>query len=141
MTAIPYLVCGVFCLWTRRLNVQNRPRAAAIVYTVGGALMISWIGTSHIVFVVRLLLLTGAITAGYVSFCYVVALAITSCDVSEHSVATSLYNSVATIGAIVFPMIFGKLMDVVGTNISISLFGGFFLIATVLIMLVKDPLL
>ena len=141
MTAIPYLVCGVFCLWTRRLVVRNRPRVAAIVYTVGGVLMISWIGTSHIVLVVRLFLLTGAITVGYVSFCYMVALAITSCDASIQGVAASANTSVATIGAIAFPIIFGKLTDVLGSSIAVSVVGGSYLVAALLIARVEDPLM
>ena len=141
ITAIPFLVCGMLCLWTRRLDVRNRPRAIAMIYVAGGVLMVSWIGTSHVIFVVRLLLLTGGISAAYVSFCYVVALAITSCEVSEHSVAASLYNSIATIGAIVLPMAFGNLMDLVGSGMSISLFGAGYLVAALLIMRAEDPLL
>ena len=141
LTAIPFLVSGMLCLWTRRFEVRHRPRASAVAYTIGGLLMISWIGAQYVVAVVRFLLLTGAVSAGYVSFCYATAMAITSCEASTHAVATSLYNSVATIGAIVLPMIFGKLMDVLGSDITISLFGGFFLIATLLILRVDDPLM
>ena len=141
MTAIPFLVSGFLCLWTRRLDVRNRPRFASVVYATGGVLMISWIGTRHIAVVVRFLLLTGAITAGHVSGCYVLALAMMSCEASARSVASSILNSAATIGGIVIPMIYGRVTDVLGSDISISLFGGFFLVAALIIMRAKDPLL
>ena len=141
VTAIPYLVSGVLCLWTRRLVVRNRPRVAAIVYTAGGVLMISLIGTQHVVFIVRFLLLTGAIGAWNVSICYVTAVAITSCEASIQGVAASVNNSVATIGAIAFPLIFGKLTDVLGSSIAVSVVGGAYLVAALLIATVEDPLM
>ena len=141
MTAIPFLFCGVLCLWTRRLVVHNRPRVAAAIFAAGGGMMISWIGAQHIAAAVRFLLLTGSITAGYVGLFYVTAVAIMSCASSVHSVATSLYNAIATIGAIALPIVFGKLIDLLGSGTAISFFGGFFLIATLLVIRVEDPLL
>ena len=141
MTAIPYLVSGTLCLLTRRWVTYNRARTTAVVYMVGGLMMISFIGTQDVVFIVRFLLLIGAISSWNVSYCYLTALAMTTCEASIQAVAASAYNTVGTIGAITFPIVFGKLTDVLGSDAAVSVVGGAFIVAAVVVMRVKDPLL
>ena len=141
LTAIPFLVSGISCLLIRLFTVRDRTRVAAIICTVGGLLMISWIGAQHTFLVLIFLLLTCAIASGYIVFPFILGLAITSCDTSIYSVAASMLNTVATVGAIVFPMIFGIAMDRFGSAISISMFGGFLLVIALIMVNTKDPLL
>ena len=141
LTAIPFLVSGILCLLMRRFVIRNRTRVAAIVSTVGGLLTISWIWAQYTSAILRFLLLTSAVTAGYLIFPFIIGLVMSSCEISIHSVAASMYNAVTTIGAIVFPMIFGKAMDSLGSGISISVFGGLFLVTALIMMIMKDPLL
>ena len=141
LTAIPFLVSGISCLLIRRFVIRNRTRAAAIICTVGGLFTISWIWAQYTAAVLRFLLLTCAVTAGHLVFPFIIGLVMASCETSVHSVAASLYNAVATIGAILFPVFFGKAMDSLGSGISISVFGVFFLISALIMMIMKDPLL
>ena len=141
LTAVPFLISGILCLLMRRIVVRDRTRVAATISTVGGLVMISWIGAQYTSDILRFLLLICAVTAGYLVFPFVIGLVMSSCEISIHSVAASMYNAVSTIGPILFPMIFGKAMDSLGSGISISLFGGFFLITALIMMIMKDPLL
>ena len=141
LTAIPFFVSGISCLLIRRFVVRHRTRVAAIICTIGGLMMIFWIGAQHTFFILGFLLLTCAITSGYVVFPFIIGLVITSCDASIHSVAASMCNTVATVGAIVFPMIFGRAMDRLGSDIAISMFGGFSLVIALIMINMKDPLL
>ena len=141
LTAIPFLISGILCLLMRRIVVRDRTRVAAIISTVGGLLTISWIGAQYTSVIFRFLLLICAVTAGYLVFPFIIGLVMSSCEISIHSVAASMYNAVSTIGPILFPMIFGKAMDSLGSRITISLFGGLTLITALIMMIMKDPLL
>ena len=124
MTAIPYLMSGLACLLTRRYEVRNRSRLAAIMFGLSGVLLFSWVGTGHAPFGIRFVLLTLIISLSFVVSAYVTGLMMALSKVSAQSAAASLYNMIGTVGAVVFPLIFGKLLDVVGSEVAMVFPGG-----------------
>ena len=139
MTAIPYLVSGILCLLTRRYEVRNRSRLAATIFGLSGVMLISWVGMVHAPFVIRFVLLTCIIAASFVVSVYVTGLMMALSKASAHSAAASLYNTIGTVGAAVFPLIFGKLMDVVGSEVAMAFPGGLCFVGALLMLTVRDP--
>ena len=134
LAAIPFLVAGVFCLLPRRYHVKNRSRVASVIGCAGGASLILWAIVPSQLFVLRFFLLTCTMIAKATAFVYVIGLVMTTSDASVRSTASSLFNAVSAFGAIVFPSVFGKLMDVAGSAVAMSVSGGIYIFASFVIL-------
>ena len=139
VTAIPYSIAGMTCLLVRRYKIRNRSLFASIFYGIVGMTLVAWAYTPSSYAVSRFLLLICAITADGLTFSNVTGLAITTSDVSVRATASSLYNLLTSLGGVVSPIAFGKLMDVAGAEVAMSVSGGGYLLAALLIFSVRDP--
>ena len=141
LTAIPFLITGTVSLLPRYYTVQNRARFSSFVSCFGGVMLICWVSASHTVFIARFLFLTCALAALHLAAVYFIGLAMTSCKASIRSTAASLFVMTGTVGAAVFPLVFGKLMDVFGSGVAFILPTTAYFVAALLALCVKDPLI
>ena len=141
LTAIPFLIAGIVSLLPRYYTVQNRPRFSAFVSCFGGVMLICWVVAAHTVFIARFLFLTCALAALHLAAVYFIGLAMTSCKASIRSTAASLFVMTGSVGAAVFPLLFGWLMDVFGSEVAFVLPTSAYFVAALLALCVKDPLI
>ena len=140
MTAVPYLIAGTACLMGRRCEIRNRSLFASIFYSIVGITLLAWASTPSSYPVARFLLLICVFTVEGLTFSHITGLAITSNDVTVRSTASSLYNLLSFLGAVVSPIVFGKLVDVTGAEVAMSVSGGGYFLAALLVFSVRDPL-
>ena len=139
VTGIPFLVAGIACLLGRRYGIRNRSLSSSIFYGITGLALLSWAGTPSSYSVLRFLLFICATTADGLAFPKIAGLAITSTDVAARSTASALFNMFSTLSGVVSPLVFGKLMDVSGPKVAMSMSGGGYLLVALLVFSVRDP--
>ena len=138
LTAIPYLFSGLLCLAVRFYGLTNQSRFVSAVTGAGGIMLIVWSVAREISLGLGFILLTVSIASGFITIGPITALALDTFDTSTHSTASSVYNMLTSVGALVFPPIIGRLIDDFGYGVAVAASGGVCVFAGLLMLFVPE---
>lgn len=141
LVIIPATLSGFGCAILRLFQINNRPRFVFLTEFAGGICLVLWIYSVNISFVLAFAISCLAFTLLNLACGPNIALCISLFDNSTKLVASSVLNSLISLGGIVCPIIMGWILDRYNYEVGVSVCGAMMCIAGLAAAFMDEPLI